>query len=97
IPIPPIEEQVRIIEKITILFDNLAKYEDASKELLRKRTEFPVKLEKSILKYAMQGKLVEQDYTDEPASKLIERIKLKKEELIMNKVIKKEQALPEIT
>ncbi|TBX83309.1 restriction endonuclease subunit S [Bacillus mycoides] len=97
IPLPPVEEQARIIEKIKILFDNLAKYEAASKELLRKRTEFPVKLKKSILQYAMQGKLVEQDSADEPAGKLIERIKLKKEELIMNKIIKKEKALPEIT
>ena len=54
-------------------------------------------LKKSILQYAMQGKLVEQDPNDEPASVLLERIKTEKEQLIKDGKIKKEKTLPPIT
>ena len=54
-------------------------------------------LKDKILQLAMQGKLVPQDENDEPASVLLERIKKEKEQLIKNKKIKKEKALPEIT
>ncbi len=54
-------------------------------------------LKKSILQYAMQGKLVPQDPNDEPASELLKRIKAKKEQLIKDGKIKKEKPLPPIT
>ena len=54
-------------------------------------------LKKSILQYAMQGKLVAQDPNDEPASKLLKRIKAEKEQLIKDGKIKKEKPLPPIT
>ena len=54
-------------------------------------------LKKAILQYAMQGKLVEQDPNDEPASVLLERIKVEKEQLIKDGKIKKEKPLPPIT
>ena len=54
-------------------------------------------LKKAILQYAMQGKLVEQDPNDEPASILLERIKAEKEQLIKDGKIKKEKPLPPIT
>ncbi|HFJ9280747.1 hypothetical protein AT278_04760 [Bacillus cereus] len=97
IPVPPKNEQKRIVEQIKKLQSMVSFYGEKQARLNQIQNEFPVKLEKSILQYAMQGNLLEQDSTNEPASKLIERIKLKKEELIMNKVIKKEKALPEIT
>lgn len=50
-------------------------------------------LKKAILQYAMQGKLVEQDPNDEPASVLLERIKAEKEQLIKDGKIKKEKPL----
>ena len=53
-------------------------------------------LKDKILQLAIQGKLVPQDENDEPASVLLERIKEEKEQLIKNKVIKKEKPLPEI-
>lgn len=53
-------------------------------------------LKDKILQLAIQGKLVEQDENDEPASILLENIKAEKERLINNKVIKKEKPLPEI-
>ena len=54
-------------------------------------------LKKSILQYAMQGKLVAQDPNDEPASELLKRIKVEKEQLIKDGKIKKEKPLPPIT
>lgn len=54
-------------------------------------------LKKSILQYAMQGKLVLQDPNDEPASELLKRIKAEKEQLIKDGKIKKEKPLPPIT
>ena len=53
-------------------------------------------LDKLILDLAIKGKLVEQDPSDEPASELIKRIKAEKEQLIKEKVIKKEKPLPPI-
>ncbi len=54
-------------------------------------------LKKSILQYAMQGKLVEQNPDDEPANELLKRIKAEKEQLIKDGKIKKEKKLPPIT
>ena len=54
-------------------------------------------LKKSILQYAMLGKLVEQNPNDEPASELLKRIKAEKEQLIKDGKIKKEKTLPSIT
>ena len=54
-------------------------------------------LKDKILQLAIQGKLVPQDENDEPASILLEKIKAEKEQLIKDKVIKKEKPLPEIS
>ena len=54
-------------------------------------------LKKSILQYAMQGKLVKQNPDDEPASELLKQIKSEKEQLIKDGKIKKEKSLPPIT
>lgn len=97
IPLPPLKEQKRLVEKIKELSLKWERYESLHESIITLDDELPSNLEKSILQYAMQGKLVGQDSTDEPVSKLIERIKLKKEELIKNRIIKKEKDLPEIT
>ncbi|WP_265487045.1 hypothetical protein [Lactobacillus sp. PV012] len=54
-------------------------------------------MRKKILDLAMRGKLVKQDTSDEPASVLLEKIRIKKEQLIKEKKIKKTKPLPEIT
>lgn len=97
IAVPPLNEQFRIIERFKMLENKLNNLENTFIEKKQLEKSFPTSLEKSILQYAMQGKLVEQDPNDEPAQKLIEKIKLEKEQLIKEKAIKKEKPLPTIT
>ena len=81
IPIPPLKEQKRIVE---ILFKAIPKFEKYSccyYELKKLNSDFPEKLRKSILQYAMQGKLVPQDSTDEPVEVLLEKIREEKQRL----------------
>jgi type I restriction enzyme S subunit len=74
LPLPSLVEQKEILEKIDVILsviDQLEKTIDAN----LKRSE---KLRQSILKQAFEGKLVPQDPNDEPAEKLLERIKAEK-------------------
>lgn len=96
-PIPPIEEQKRIVAKIEELMPLVEKYGKAEEQLTKLNAEFPDKLRKSILQQAVQGKLTERDPADEPASELLQRIKTEKEALMKSGKIKKEKPLPEIT
>ena len=97
IPLPPLEEQKRIVLKIEELFKKVNEYDGLEKEITRLNDNFPVDLDRSILQYAIQGKLVEQDSNDEPACVLIERIKEEKEKLIKDKVINSEKLLSPLT
>ena len=91
IPLPPLEEQQRIVDKINSFEPLLERYDKVEKELSKLEKEFPEKLKKSILQYAIEGKLVKQNPNDEPASALLERIKQDKERLIKEGKIKKEK------
>lgn len=91
IPLPPLEEQIRIVEKINSFEPLIAQYSIAENRLSILEEEFPDKLKKSILQYAIEGKLVKQDPNDEPASVLLERIKTEKERLIKEGKIKRDK------
>ena len=91
VPLPPLEEQQRIVDKINSFEPLLEKYDKVEKELSKLEKEFPEKLKKSILQYAIEGKLVKQDPNDEPASVLLERIKQEKERLIKECKIKRDK------
>lgn len=69
-PLPPLAEQRRIVEKIKQLTPYLKKYGSVETILSNLNLAFPDDLKKSILQYAVQGKLVPQDPADEPASVL---------------------------
>ena len=92
LPIPPINEQKRIVEKYFTLLPLIEKYDIAHNDLLELNNEFPDNLRKSILQMAVQGKLVSQDPSDEPASVLLERIKVEKQRLVQEGKIKKDKS-----
>ena len=90
-PLPPLSEQYRIVTKIKEFEPFLDKYAQAEKQLNNLNTHFPDLLKKSILQEAVQGKLVPQDSGDEPASVLLERIRVEKQKLIAEGKIKKDK------
>jgi restriction endonuclease S subunit len=93
INLPSLKEQKQILNKIQSIEKEIKQLENNvsyDKLLLSK-------LKQSILQEAVQGKLVEQDPKDEPASELLKRIKKEKEKLIKEGKIKKQKSLPEIS
>ena len=90
-PLPPLAEQRRIVEKIKQLTPYLKKYGSVETTLSNLNLAFPDDLKKSILQYAVQGKLVPQDPADEPASVLLARIRAEKEQLIKAGKIKRDK------
>lgn len=97
IPIPPLEEQKRIVEKIEELMPYVEKYDVAYSEVEELNKKFPEDMQKSILQYAIQGKLVEQRGEDGTAEELYKQIQEEKKRLIKEGKIKKTKVLPEIT
>lgn len=96
IPLPPVDEQKRIVEKIEVIFPLIDRYEGVWHKLNELNKTFPETLQKSILQEAIQGKLCEQKDEDGSAKELIEKISLEKERLIESGQIKKHKALPAI-
>ena len=90
-PLPPVAEQKRIVEKLRILQPYIDYYAVLEKSDIKLTQSFPEKLKKCILQYAVQGKLVPQDPADEPASVLLERIRAEKEQLIKEGKIKRDK------
>ena len=91
IPLPPLREQERICKRLNDLKPKLSAYNKTYNEASLLNEGFPTRLKKSILQYAVQGKLVPQDPTDEPASVLLERIRAEKEQLIKSGKIKRDK------
>ncbi len=96
-PLPPLEEQKRIVAKIEELEPLINQYDQAEQELSTLNDKFPEQLKKSILQLAIQGKLVPQDENDEPAEVLYAKIQAEKQKLIKEGKIKKDKPLPPIT
>ena len=90
-PLPPLNEQLRIVNHIKELEPTLDKYSEAQERLDNLNEIFPERLKKSILQWAIQGKLVPQDPNDEPASVLLERIREEKARLVKEGKIKKDK------
>ena len=91
VPLPSLQEQQRIVDKLKELEPYINDYDKAYEKIEKLNTDFPDLLKKSILQEAVQGKLVPQDPTEEPASVLMEQIRKEKEQLIKDKKIKKDK------
>lgn len=96
-PIPPIAEQKRIVAKIEEIMPLVERYAASYKKLERFNAKFPENMKKSILQYAIQGKLVEQRPEEGTAEELYRQIQEEKQRLLKEGKIKKEKPLPEIT
>ena len=90
-PLPPLAEQYRIVDAVDALQPYADSYAGVESNLDKLNTNFPVRLKKSILQEAVQGKLVPQDPSDEPAEALLERIRAEKQRLIKEGKIKKDK------
>jgi type I restriction enzyme S subunit len=97
IPLPPLDEQHRIIARIEELQPDIDAYDKAHTELRTIEQRFPDDMKKSLLQYAIEGKLVPQRKEEGTARDLLAEIRAEKEKLIKAKKIKKTKPLPEIT
>ena len=97
IPLPPLAEQKRIVAKIEKLFPLVDRYAVAYEKLEQFNAKFPEDMKKSILQYAIQGKLVEQRPEEGTGEELYQQIQAEKQRLIQEKKIKKEKPLAEIS
>ena len=91
IPIPPLGEQFRIVSAIESVDASIRDYGVREEALRALNGSFPESLKKSILQEAVQGKLVPQDPSDEPADALLERIRVEKQRLIKEGKVKKDK------
>ena len=91
IPIPPLGEQFRIVSAIESVDASIRDYGVREEALRALNGSFPESLKKSILQEAVQGRLVPQDPSDEPADALLERIRVEKQRLIKEGKVKKDK------
>ena len=96
VPIPPIQEQHKIVDKYFELEPLVDKYSKSQGILDRLNAEIFEKLKKSVLQEAIQGKLVPQSPDDEPASVLLERIKAEKTKLFKEGKLKKKDLVDSV-
>ena len=87
VPVPPVEEQKRIVDSIDSVLSLIEQIESHKQNLSSQIDNIKSK----ILDLAIRGKLVPQDPNDEPASVLLERIRAEKEELIKQGKIKRDK------
>ena len=97
VPLPPLAEQHRIVERVNTLMKKIDVLQTIEDELQSLKQALPGNMRDAILQAAMQGKLTEQLESDGTAEELLEEIKQEKEKLIKEGKIKKEKTLPEIS
>lgn len=89
VPLPPLAEQYRIVERIEEYLPVIKEYGEAYEEAAKMDAELPDKLKKSILQEAIMGKLGTQVPSDAPASCLLEDIRAEKQELVREGKLKR--------
>ena len=93
VPLPCVSQQKKIVEQYYVLLPEIERYNEAQDRLDTLNKSIHERLRKSILQEAIQGKLVEQDQTEEPVSVLLERIRVEKNRLIKEGKLKKKDVV----
>lgn len=96
-PLPPLSEQHRIVAKVDVLMAQIDDLEQTETALTALKEQFPKDMKAALLQAAIQGKLTDQRASDGDAADLLATIEQEKQQLIKEKKIKKEKALPAIT
>lgn len=96
VPIPPVEEQKRIVKKVESMLPIVTRYQKLQSNLEHLNSTLLPLIKKSILQEAIQGKLVPQDPNDEPASVLLQRIKEEKQRLVKEGKLKKKDVVDSV-
>ena len=96
IPVPPTEEQIRITDYLNKLFPLISRYEETQNKLDVLNTDIRTSLRKSFLQEAVQGRLVPQDTTDEPAMVMLERIRVEKKKLLKEGQLKRKDIVDSV-
>ena len=89
VPIPPHNEQQRIVNKLDVIIPLLKKYSSAKGKQDKLNNNIHLLIKKSILQEAIQGKLVPQDPQEESSCVLLQRIKEEKQRLVTEGKLKK--------
>ena len=89
VPVPPLSEQSRLVERYNLLLYLIAKYESEADKLNCLNLNIYDKLKKTVLQEAIQGKLVQQIAEEGTAQKLLEQIKTEKQKLVKEGKLKK--------
>ena len=97
VPLPPLQEQFRIVQKLELLAPFVKQYKSVSEKLDKLNVDFPDQMTKSILQMAVEGKLVEQRPEEGIGEELFRKIQEEKAKLIKEGKIKKQKPLAEIT
>ena len=93
LPLPPHKEQKHIVDMLSKVIPFVKRYDNTEKNLSQLNAGLPLNLKKSILQEAIQGKLVQQDSNDEPASILLQLIKEEKLKLVKEGKLKKKDVV----
>ena len=93
LPLPPYQEQCRIVSKLKEVIPYVERYNETEDVLSRLNSQIRVCLKKSILQEAIQGKLVPQNASEEPATVLLQQIREEKQRLVAKGKLKKKDVV----
>ncbi|MGN0955027.1 restriction endonuclease subunit S [Dialister sp.] len=96
VPLPPLAEQHRIVEKLETLKPLVESYGRAAEELEKLNRKFPEDLKKSLLQQAMEGKLVPRRKEEGTAAELLDEIRKERAKLVKEGKLKKTKPLPAV-
>ena len=94
--LPPYQEQCRIVSKLKEVIPYVERYNETEDVLSRLNSQIRVCLKKSILQEAIQGKLVPQNASEEPATVLLQQIREEKQRLVAKGKLKKKDVVDSI-